>query len=198
MATSPRRPLSGPRLNYELQMGGVTYQVRIKESIGSWLGLKPKRPGTGTFGKNDGQLTIPGLGSANHGKKFLRRPAGYEFQSYKFLVKPGTYIVEPEPGCHEGKIRKRLICSFSIGFSKGSKKNPITRWRVNSWLASSSKAKEIIGFITPSGVKHQWEGKLPTGAAKLISDITPDLPSLDLDSIRSIIDAGSTVAGLLF
>lgn len=174
MATSPRRPLTGIRLTYEIQMGGEKYRVRIKESIGRWLGLKPVSPTTGVFGAS-GLPVIPGIGGGNIGRKFLRQPAGYKFQSFKFLVKPGTYITEPVPKCDGGSTRNRLICSFSLGFGKGPKNAPITRWRVQSWVQNSARAKDIIGFVTPSGVKHVWKETM-TGNAGIIPDIDFALP----------------------
>lgn len=171
---SPRRPLTGIRLTYELTMGGTKFRVRIKESIGRWLGLKPVRPQTGVFGAS-GLPVVPGVGGGNIGKRFLRAPAGYKFQSFTFLVKPGTYIVEPVPGCNAGGTRRRLICSFDIGFPKGPKETPITRWRVESWVNNSPRASQIIGFITPSGVKHVWKESM-TGNA--VTDNLPGLPDI--------------------
>ncbi|AFZ59383.1 hypothetical protein H6G54_00790 [Anabaena cylindrica FACHB-243] len=186
---SPRRPLTGQRLIYEIQMGGVGYRVRIKESIANLLGLKPATTGqTGTFGAS-GLPVIPGIGGGNIGRKYLKAPPGFRFQSYKFLVVPGTKVKEPIPGCNTAGTRTREICSFSIGFPKGVKETPITRWRVSSWARSKPV---IIGMITPSGVQHLWKGKLsnnPIDPSNL-----PDLPDFDLGGL---IDAGRTLLPLL-
>jgi hypothetical protein len=177
---SPQRPLTGVRLTYNLTMGGAQFRVRIKESIGKWLGLTPVAPQTGEF-----------QSGPNAGKKFLRSPAGFRFQSYTFLVQPGTTIVEPVPGCSGGSSRRREICTFSLGFGRGPKAAPITRWRIESWVANSPKANEIIGFITPSGIKHVWkESKVKPPGNNLLPDLGGGGPGFNLPPLPGGIDAG--------
>ncbi|NET72518.1 MAG: hypothetical protein F6K62_16795 [Sphaerospermopsis sp. SIO1G2] len=177
-----RRPINGMRLAYQVQMGGEQFRILMKEPIGDLLGLKPVDTSSeGTF------LTGP-----QAGKKFLTKAPGFRFQSYKFLVKPGTTIAEPTTSgtCKTARTRNREICSFSIGFSRG-KTNVngaqrtavnITRWRVKSWIRRTKAANKIIGMITPSGNRHIWS---KTGGNGILPDIGfpgfpgfPDLPEL--------------------
>lgn len=187
---SPRRPLTGQRLTYEIQMGGVKYRVRLKESIGTLLGLTPSSGGrTGVFGAS-GLPVIPGIGGGNIGKTFLKAPPGYKFQSYKFLVVPGTQVREPIPGCNTAGTRTREICSFSIGFPKGPKATPIARWRVESWARSKPV---IIGMITPSGTQHLFKGKMSN------NPLAPgNLPNIDVGGLLDLAEKfGPTLLPLL-
>jgi hypothetical protein len=165
----------------------------MKEPIGHWLGLKPVPPRKGTFSKGP-----------NTGKKFMNQPAGFRFESYTFIVVPGTTIAEPVANCAENKTEERPICTFSIGFGRGPKDARINRWRIEEWILSTRRKDFIMGFITPSGVKHIWKGAMDSkqiggGVGDKIGDIIDgfDFGGL-LDSADDIISIGRTVGGLLF
>lgn len=191
-----RRPLTGLRLAYRISMGGEQFRVSMKESVGNWLGLTPVDSSTeGTFG----------IGP-NAGKKFLNRAPGFRFQSFTFLVKPGTKISVPvnTGTCKSTQFRDRQICSFTIGFPKGKvisngaiKTNVnITRWRVKSWARGTKRAGDIIGMITPSGNRHIWKGQKGQG---LIPDIGfPGFPGVpELPSLPELIELGTQLGPLL-
>ncbi|MFM2064707.1 MAG: hypothetical protein RLZZ507_4378 [Cyanobacteriota bacterium] len=184
---SPQRPLTGVRLTYELTMGTVKYRVRIKESIGKWLGLRPVGPQTGTFASGP-----------NSGRRFLRAPAGFKFQSFTFLLRPGVTITEPIPGDCTGGTRSREICTFTLGFPRGLKETPINRWRVESWARGTTRANDIIGMITPSGVKHVWRESL-AGQTGILPNGLPNLPSLpDGFDLGDVIGLTGSILPLLF
>ena len=154
-------PLSGARLEYEVM--GV--RVLIKESIANWLDLKPAAPAYGKFGSGNSALgnVAASLGnvvnSGNLGAVYVKR-GGFRYQSFTFLVEPGTKIKEPVPGCQENRFRDHLICTFTIGFPRGGKGNRITVSKIIQWARRIKRRNDIYGIITPSGTKHQWRGRL--------------------------------------
>ncbi len=177
-ASSSKGPLSGARLGYDV-MGA---RVLIKESIANWLDLKPAAPAYGKFGSGNSAIggvvanAVNAVNSGNIGAVYVKR-GGFRYQSFTFLVEPGTKIKEPVPGCQENKFRDHLVCSFTIGFPRGGKGNRITVSRVIQWIRRSKRRNDIYGLITPSGTKHQWRGRL-TDDGGAIPDVLGD--SFDL------------------
>jgi len=168
---STKGPLSGARLEYEVM--GV--RVLMKESIANWFGFKPAAPKYGKFGSGNNLVggvvanVQNAVNNGNIGAVYAMR-GGFRHQSFTFLVEPGTKIKEPVPGCQENKFRDHLICSFTIGFPRGPKNNRITVSRVKQWARRIKRRNDIYGIITPSGVKHQWRGRL-TDDGGLIPDV---------------------------
>lgn len=179
---SPRRPITGVRLSYEIQMDGKPVKVRMKQSIGEFLSLTPKTTDEPDVNEN--------------GVKFLPNPGGFRYQSFMFLVDPGTVIKEYIPGCNTAGTRQREICSFTIGFGRGPKENRINGWKVKQWIRRSRRAPSVWGMITPAGTKHAWRGPQPRESDPLIPGLPngPDLPEVDPGLIFDVVTG---LAGLL-
>lgn len=198
ISRSPRRPIRGLRLTYEINLpsvsndinddeldvlGGVVgtlaaglqhtkMRVRMKESIGNFLGLRPKPP-----------ATIEIENGPQSGRSRLMAPAGFRFESYKFLVVPGTTIVEPNANCAQNSSSSRPICTFSIGFGRGPREKRVNRWRIQQWIMTTRAKDKIMGFVTPSGVKHVWKGQLDS--ARTGGGLIPG--ALDLGDVAGIV-----------
>lgn len=190
---SPRRPVTGMRLTYELTMGGAKFLVGIKESIGNWLGIKPVAPGTGTFKKGPAQ-----------GKKYALRPGGFRYQSFTILLRRGVTITEVLPGCNNGGTRERELCTFDLGMPRGNKDARVAVWRVQSWALNTKQSKNIIGLVSPSGTQRVWrnsDGELlePSNPLDPILPDLPDLPGLpdfDIPLIGNPLDPSNPLSPL--
>ncbi len=122
-----------------------------KEPIGIFLGLKVADARIGTFqGKN----------KSTQGKKFaLRARKGQK--PFTILLKPGTKIDVQKFGAKTKTSRE--VDRVTISFAK-----TITVSELREYLMSKSSAKDkILGFITPQGRLHVWQGTLGTKQTKV-------------------------------
>lgn len=122
-----------------------------KEPIGIFLGLKVAEARVGTFnGKN----------KSTQGKRFaLRARKGQK--AFTLLLKPGTKIDVQKLGAKSKTSREveRVTISFS---------NAVTVSELREYLMTKSSAKDkILGFITPQGRTHTWQGTLGTKQTKV-------------------------------
>ncbi|MEH2320114.1 hypothetical protein [Nostoc sp.] len=147
-------PLRGQRLEYVVPAMGADFRLLMKESIGNWFGLTPTFPLVGVFKKDNSTPT-----NTNAGAKFTKR-AGFRFVSYIFLLMPGTKITQPDKG-NVTTTTDRLMTTISIGFPRGVKSEHTAVHSLITFILKSNRFGDIMGIITPSGIKHQWRGKLP-------------------------------------
>ena len=122
-----------------------------KEPVGIFLGLKVADARVGTFnGKNN----------STKGKKFaLRARKGQK--SFTLLLKPGTKIDVQKFGDKNKKSRE--VDRVTVSFAKTI---TVSELREYFMLKSSAKDK-ILGFITPQGRLHIWQGTLGSKQAKV-------------------------------
>ena len=152
-----RGPIRGARLEYDVpELKG---RLLLKEPFGFWFGLKPVYPEYGTFKKTSKQGKIE---PQNIGKIYTKR-AGFRFQSYTVLLKPGTKMKVPVYTAAQQRVGFKgsdktteiELGNFTIGVSKSVSVNEFI-----DFLKKSKQSKSIIGVITPKLRKYQWSGVL--------------------------------------
>jgi len=208
----PNTPLRGERLEYLVTgLAGSNYYVRMKESIGNWLGLKPQYPRYGTFQSTPKNSIKSSTGTqlGNAGATYTKL-AGFRFVSYKFFLIPNTVIVEP---AKNGSDHNHTMQTISIGFPRGAPGSHTSVHGVIEFAKNCKQAKLIRGIQTPSGTKHLWRGKIGTSSGSGGSGGSSSVGGLlgDLGNIGSAIannngpgttagfdQLSSDLAGLLF
>jgi len=115
---------------YRIHCSDCTLYVKVKHSIGNWLGLQPIAITDpiffGTFGGN----------GPNTGAKYFRRIGGFRVASYT-LVSWSYFSIE-------GKRYR----SIQIGFPNG---HSVSRFL--SFLEDNPRLNEIAAVVTPAGHK---------------------------------------------
>jgi len=144
-------PLRGERLEFLLPINGKDLRCWMKESVGTWLELTPQYPEYGTFNGKGGDKNC-----SNKGARYTKR-AGFRFQSFGVLLKPGTVIKEPKLG---GGSTDRTPKMVWIGFARGKGETKVTVSKVIEFLKDCKRKDNIMGVVTPSGAKHQWRGRM--------------------------------------
>lgn len=121
--------------------------VKMKKSIGDWLGLTPlpyNDPAwTGTF-------TEQQEGALNTGSNFRRRIGGFRVASYTLIAEENfeiTELVRQADGTY--RENSRSFKTISIGFPKG---HTVTEF-IN-WLATTSNFSQVRAVRTPAGTTH--------------------------------------------
>jgi len=115
--------------------------IKMKESVGDWLGLKPlaynSADFTGTFGGS-------GL---NQGANFRRRIGGFRDASYTLIAKSEFTVKElvKQANGSYSQVDKK-VKTISIGFPKGH-----SVVEVINFLAATGKLSEVIAIRTPAG-----------------------------------------------
>ena len=121
--------------------------VKMKKSIGDWLGLTPlayNDPAwTGTFVADQ-------TGALNTGSNFRRRLGGFRVASYTLIAEENfaiTELIRQPNGSYTSNSRN--FKTISIGFPKG---HTVTEFI--AWLATTSNFSQVIAVRTPAGTTH--------------------------------------------
>lgn len=157
--TSKKGPLPGVYMEFVLPIKedkkdddkSTQETLYCKEPVGIFLGLQVADARVGTFeGKN----------TSTKGKKFaLRAKKGQK--TFTLLLKSGTKIDVQKFGAKSKTSRE--IDRLSVSFP-----NTITVSELREYLMTKSGAKDkILGFITPQGRLHTWQGTLGTRQTKV-------------------------------
>ena len=163
-------PIRSPRYVYELNITITAYNdddpaaidtapaqtvsgtarslyVKMKKSIGDWLGLSPmayNHPAfTGTF--KAGQT-----GATNTGSKFRRKVGGFRVAAYTLIAETDFEIpelVKQDDGSY--KTVNTKFKTISIGFPMGHSVNEFI-----DWLGTTSRIGEVAAVRTPHGATH--------------------------------------------
>lgn len=144
-------PIKSPRQVYKIDVikvgegpagtGGAPIYLKMKESVGDWLGLEPL-----SYDAPDWIGTFQGDGP-NAGFKYRKNIGGFRVASFKLVAKTVftiTQLVSTEDGNYvptPGNFK-----TVSIGFPKG--------WSVTevvNWLSTFDNIETMKAIITPSG-----------------------------------------------
>lgn len=146
-------PIRSPRQLYRLNTikvgeaangtGGSPIIVKMKESIGDWLGMQP-------LAYNDSALTGTfGTGGTNAGYKYRRRLGGFRHGSYTLVAKTTFRInelIRQDDGTYD--VDDKNFRTISIGFPAGHSVHEFI-----TWLATTNRINEVSAIITPRGAR---------------------------------------------
>lgn len=118
--------------------------VKIKKSIGDWLGLTPLPYNSGAW---TGRFQAEQTGATNTGSKFRRRIGGFRVASYTLIARTDFEIpelVKQADGSY--KTVNTKFKSVSIGFPRG---HSVTEFI--DWMGTTSRFGEVEAVRTPAG-----------------------------------------------
>ena len=118
--------------------------VKMKKSIGDWLGLTPIASNNPIF---TGTFAGEGL---NKGTTYRKKVGGFRAGSYTLIAETIFTVKEIVVNSETGAVTnpEKKVRTISIGFPVGHSVNEFI-----AWISSTSRAGEIAAIRAPSGAR---------------------------------------------